>query len=101
MEFRVLLCRVTLGNAEVTADKRRNATSTASGRHSVVAYGREQLRDSTFAYSEFACFAEDQVYPEYVVCSFACVRAAVDLLRAPQRVLLLSCCCCPGPLLVR
>ena len=49
-EFRLLLCRVTLGKVQVVGDKDRTITQPKAGHHSIVAYAKEALRNSTFAF---------------------------------------------------
>lgn len=66
-EFRLLLCRVVLGNAQVMVDKDRTIQAPRAGHHSVVAYGKEARSDSTFAFSEFVVYDNDQVFPEYII----------------------------------
>ena len=66
-QFRLLLCRVTLGKAQGVSDKDRTLTSPVDGLHSVVAYQKEVNSSATFAFSEFVVYDNAQAYPQYII----------------------------------
>ena len=67
-EFRLLLCRATLGSPQEVADKKTQFVRPSPGHHSVVAYQKELRADSDFCFSEIVVYENAQTYPEYIVC---------------------------------